>query len=146
MSQHSQLGNQMIWTLRTKLLGYEDEWSADIQIDSAATLEELHFVIQEAVDFDNDHMYAFYVARNDRSRDREFFDDDNGRLYSTDLDALFPLGLRKSLFYLFDFGDEWVFRVTKSRKRPHDPQEGVVYPRVVEVEGTKPVQYPGHDE
>lgn len=136
----------MIWTLRTKLLRCEDEWSADIEIDSASTLDELHYAIQKAVDFDNDHLYAFYLARNDRSRDREFFDDDNGRIFSTTLNDLFPLPPKKSLFYLFDFGDEWVFKITKTRKPPHDPQEGVVYPRVVGEVGTKPVQYPGYDE
>ena len=135
----------MIWTLRTKLLRYEDEWSADIEIDPTSALEQLHFAIQEAVDFDNDHLYAFYIARSDRSRDREFLDDDNGRVYSTTLDDLFPLTPKKSLFYLFDFGDEWVFEVTKTRKSPHDPQNGVVYPRVVGEVGTKPVQYPGFE-
>ena len=136
----------MIWTLRTKLMRYEDEWSADIEIDSTSTLDDLHYAIQKAVNFDKDHMYAFYVARSDSSRDREFFDDDNGRVFSTTLNDMFPLVPKKSLFYLFDFGDEWVFKVTKTRKPPHDPQEGVVYPRVVGEAGTKPVQYPGHDE
>lgn len=131
----------MIWTLRIKLLRYEDEWSADIEIDSASTLEQLHYAIQKAVHFDNDHLYAFYVARNDRSRDREFFDDDNGRIFSTTLSALFPLPPKKTLFYLFDFGDEWAFKVTKTQKRPHDPQQRVVYPRVVNELGKKPVQY-----
>ena len=66
----------MIWTLRTKLLRYEDEWSADIEIDSSSTLEELHYAIQKAVNFDNDHLCAFYIARSDSSRNREFLDDD----------------------------------------------------------------------
>jgi hypothetical protein len=136
----------MIWTLRIKLMRYEDEWSADIEIDSTSILEQLHYAIQEAVNFDNDHLYAFYIARNDRSRNREFFDDDDGRVYSTTLEVLFPLEAKKSLFYLFDFGDEWVFKVNKTQKRPHDPQEGVVYPRVVAEVGTKPEQYPGFDE
>ena len=124
---------------------HEGEWSADIEIDASSTLEELHYAIQKAVNFDNDHLYAFYVARSDSSRDREWFDDDNGGLYSTELDGMFPLEPRKSLFYLFDFGDAWVFKITKTRKRPHDPPEGVVYPRVVGEVGTKPVQYPGHE-
>jgi hypothetical protein len=135
----------MIWTLRIKLLRCEDGWSADIEIDSAATLDELHYAIQKAVGFDNDHLYAFYIARGERSRNRECFDDDDGRVYSTRLDSLFPLEPRKSLFYLFDFGDKWVFKVTQTRKRPHDPQEGVGYPRVIAEAGTKPVQYPGHE-
>ena len=136
----------MIWTLRTKLLRCEDEWSADIEINSTSTLDQLHFAIQKAVNFDDDHMYAFYIARSEGSRNRELFDDDNGRIFSTTLSDMFPLVAKQSLFYLFDFGDEWVFKVTRTRKPPHRPQEGVVYPRVVEEEGTKPVQYPGHDE
>ncbi len=135
----------MIWTLRTKLLRCEDEWSADIEIDSASALEDLHYVIQKAVGFDNDHLYAFYIARGERSRKREFFDGDDGRIYSTSLDALFPLQPRQSLFYLFDFGDEWLFKVTLTRRRPHDAREGVVYPRVVAEAGTKPEQYPGYE-
>ena len=104
MSLQIQPGNQMIWTLRVKLLRCEDEWSADIEINSMSTLEELHGAIQAAVDFDNDHLYAFYLARNLRSRDREFFDTDDGRVFSTTLNDLFPIASKKSLFYLFDFG------------------------------------------
>jgi hypothetical protein len=136
----------MIWTLRVKLLRYEDEWAAEIEIDPTSTLERLHFAIQTAVNFDNDHLYAFYISRDDRSRNRDFIDEDEGRVFTTTLNDLFPLPPKKSLFYLFDFGDEWVFKVTKTQKRPHDPQQGVVYPRVAKEVGTKPVQYPGHDE
>ena len=136
----------MIWTLRTTLQCHEGEWSADIEIDSASTLEELHFAIQEAVDFDNDHMYAFFIARTERSRDRDVFDDENERLYTTELDEVFPLPKGKSFFYLFDFGDDWLFKVTKTRKSAHEPQDGVVYPRVVEEVGTKPEQYPMYEE
>lgn len=139
-------GETMIWTIRTKLQQTVEEWSADIEIDSSSTLEQLHFAIQDAVDFDNDHLFTFYVARTDRSRNRKFLDDGDGQLDDTTLNELFPLETRKSLFYWFDFGDDWIFQVTKTRKSPHDPQQGVVYPRVVAEEGMKPVQYPGFDE
>ncbi len=135
----------MIWTLRVTLLQYEDEWTADIEMESTSTLEELHLAIQNAVNFDNDHLYAFYLARNVRSRDREFFDDDDGRVYSTTLEDLFPLQARNSLFYLFDFGDDWRFKVSKTRKRALEPREGVVYPKVIAEVGKKPVQYPPYD-
>ena len=139
-------GETMIWTIRTKLQQTVEEWSADIEIDSSSTLEQLHFAIQDAVDFDNDHLFTFYVARTDRSRNRKFLDDGDGQLDDTTLNELFPLETRKSLFYWFDFGDDWIFQVTKTRKSPHDPQQGVVYPRVVAEEGMKPEQYPGFDE
>lgn len=132
----------MILTLRTKLSRSTDGWSADIEIDSTSTLEQLHYAIQDAVAFDNDHLYAFFIARTDRSGERDYLDDENGRIFSTTLEKLYPLPPKKSFFYLFDFGDTWIFRVTLSRKRPHDPQEGVVYPRVVAEKGTTPEQYP----
>ncbi len=134
----------MIWTLRTKLARDDTGWSTDIEIDSTSTLDELHFAIQEAVDFDNDHLYAFYIARNERSGGQELMDDENGRVFTTTLEDLFPIENKKSLFYWFDFGDDWKFKIMKARKAPHDPQQGVVYPRVVAEVGTKPEQYPDY--
>ena len=109
------------------------------------TLEELHLAIQAAVDFDNDHLYAFFVARNDRSSSRVNYDDENGRIYHTQIANMFPLPPKNHLFYLFDYGDYWIFKIFKSRKAPHEPVDGVDYPRVVKESGEKPVQY-GIDE
>ena len=60
------------------------------------------------------------------------------------LKDLFPLPKKQSLFYLFDWGDEWVFKISPSRKRPHEPVKRVKYPRVESKSGIKPVQYPGN--
>ncbi len=49
----------MIWTLQLKLvrgLYAEGPWEATIALDAASTLEDLHHIIQRAVDFDNDHL------------------------------------------------------------------------------------------
>ncbi|HRA89157.1 MAG TPA: hypothetical protein PK992_13830 [Planctomycetaceae bacterium] len=132
----------MIWTLRIKLMRHEDPWSADIEIESSTTLDELHLVIQSAVGFDNDHMYEFSIARNERARTRDVFDDENGELYSTAIESIFPLEPKKSLYYLFDYGDSWYFKITKTQKRIHEPKEKVKYPRIVSETGTKPIQYP----
>ena len=50
------------------------------------------------------------------------------------------------LFYLFDFGDSWLFKISKSRKKEFEPVKGIKYPRVVKEEGEKPEQYPDWDE
>ena len=63
----------MIWTLKIKLLFglyAEDSWEGTLEIDGASTLDDLHNAIQRAVDFDNDHLYEFYISRTERSRDR----------------------------------------------------------------------------
>ncbi len=140
----------MIWTLRVELLdglhAGEEECVRVIEIDSSVTLEDLHLAIQDAVGFDNDHLYEFYVARTEQSRDRQRFDDENGGNCTTTLEDIFPLEKGKKLYYLFDYGDSWRFKITKIRKKPHPPFEGVEYPRVIESTGGKPDQYPDWEE
>ena len=139
----------MIITLKTTLVRgmyCEGDWSANIELDESATLEDLHYAIQDAVDFDNDHLYCFFLSRTDMSRSREYFDEENGLIFSKTLKDLFPLPAKQCLFYLFDWGDEWVFKISPSRKRPHEPVKRVKYPRVESESGIKPVQYPGDED
>lgn len=59
---------------------------------------------------------------------------------------MFPLPAKQSLFYLFDWGDEWIFKISQTRKRPHEPVKGMTYPAIESESGTKPSQYPAFDE
>ena len=139
----------MIWTLNIELLSgayLKDEWKATLEIDSTSTLEDLHFAIQDAVEFDNDHLYEFYISRTERSRDLVRFDDENEEIYSITLESLYPLEKRKKLYYMFDYGDSWLFKITKSRKKPQEPKQGTDYPRMVNETGSKPEQYPAWEE
>ena len=139
----------MIMTLKITLIRgtyCKSDWSANIELDDSSTLEDLHHAIQHAVDFDNDHAYCFFQSRTDRSRSREYFDDENELIFSKTLKDMFPPPAKQSLFYLFDWGDEWVFKVSQTRKRPHEPVKRVKYPRVESESGTKPAQYPAFDE
>ena len=138
----------MIWTMKVELLfGHyaEEECIRLIEIDSSSTLEELHLSIQNAISFDNDHLYEFYISRTERSREREVFDDDSGGIYDTPLENLYPLPAGKKLFYLFDYGDHWLFRISRSRRKPIQPLNSTEYPRVVERIGENPEQYPAYD-
>jgi len=140
----------MIWTLRVELLdglyAGEEECVQVIEIDSSDTLEDLHLAIQDAVGFDNDHLYEFYVARTERSRDRKRFDEGNGGISTTTLEDIYPLEKGKKLYYLFDYGDSWRFKITKTRTKAHPPLEGIEYPRVIERTGSNPDQYPDWEE
>lgn len=135
----------MIITLKITLIRgvcYTGDWAANIELEESSTLEDLHYAIQEAVDFENDHLYSFFVSRTDRSRRRDYFDDENELIFSTTLSDLFPLPKDRCLFYLFDWRYEWVFKISPTRKRPHEPVQRVKYPRVESESGVKPVQYP----
>jgi len=117
-------------------------WTGIIEIDSSSTLEDLHYAIQDAVCFENDHMYAFFISRTERSRDKQRFDDENGEIFTTMLESLFPLPKGRKLYYMFDYGDSWLFQIKRNRKKPHQSVEGVKYPRLVTEIGKKPEQYP----
>jgi hypothetical protein len=153
----------MIWTLKVACLPcpcYQGECVRAIEIDSESTLERLHLAIQEAVDFDNDHMYQFVVARTPRSRSRvvysmdEMFGDDpmgeefadDGHASETTLEDVFPLKKGDFLFYNFDFGDDWWFKVSRGREKEKEPEKGAKYPRVVKSVGKNPEQYPGCED
>lgn len=133
-----------IWTLKVELAFSafaEGPWEATLEIASSATLEHLHLAIQDAVRFENDHMYMFYVARTLRSRDRVGFDDEDGSLDTT-LAEVFPLSKDRKLFYWFDFGDDWKFSIQCTRAAPKGADKGTRYPRVLAVRRGAPIQYP----
>ena len=69
----------MINTLRITLMAghyAESNWHAVLEVDTSTTLQDLHYIIQNAVNFDDDHMYEFFTARTPRSRSRERYDTD----------------------------------------------------------------------
>ncbi len=70
---------------------------ATVALDAASTLEDVHDVFQQAVEFDNDHLYDFFVARTPRSRHRVRYDGegDDGRYVRTVLREARPFSRRR---------------------------------------------------
>jgi len=139
----------MIFTIKIKLLFgtfAENHWESTIELDSKTTLEDLHFIIQDIVEFDYDHLYEFFISRTPTSRDKVRFDDENEKLYSTTLENLFPLDKGRNLYYLFDYGDHWLFRVSKNRYSIKEPVSMEDFPRMIEESGERPEQYPAWEE
>lgn len=121
-----------------------------IEIDDQACLYDLHDVIQDAVGFDRDHPFIFFIAnsaspfaRRHWLTDAEAWEDKERDLRSIRLSEIYPLN-RRRLYYLFDFGDDWTFEIRKS-KGSKSPVAGVRYPRVVDSVGPNPEQYPNLD-
>jgi Plasmid pRiA4b ORF-3-like protein len=54
----------MIWTLKVKI----GECIRFVEIDSKDSFLSLHVAIQEAVDFDNDHLFEFFIGRHPGNR------------------------------------------------------------------------------
>lgn len=124
----------------------EERWTGVIEIESSATLEELHLAIQEVMGFGNDHLYEFYIAKTDRSLERVRFNDENEGIFNTKLEDLFPLPDKKHLYYLFDYGDCWLFKISKTKKKAWNRDLSLAYPRLIVETGQKPEQYPDWEE
>ena len=128
-----------IYTLTISFPYDEDEppWSRTIEVKEDFTLVRLHKYIQEIVEFDDDHMYEFYIGKNHRNRASSI-------PKSTRLNEIYPLKGYK-LYYLFDFGDSWLFEIKKSRKKKTE-NEKYKYPLVIEQSGVNPDQYPEYED
>jgi len=119
-----------------------------IEISEDDSLNDLHDVIQNAVDFDRDHAYEFYLANSPSPwakkhwiTAKEEWEDKEDDFECIKLKDILPLA-RKKLYYLFDFGDQWIFEIRKAR-RLKSPEDGVSYPRLIKRIGPNPEQYPG---
>ena len=140
----------MIWTLRIECdsgLFLVDECIRVVEMQSDASLLDLHDVIQDAVEFDRDHFFEFFAGRHRRNREAVYADtfdaEDAFEAYANiSLEQVFPLPSKCKLFYHFDFGDDWYFRIKRSRKKPSEPISGVKYPRIIKRVGPNPEQYP----
>jgi len=115
-----------------------------IALSDEHTLEALHQAIQGAFDFDNDHLYAFYMDGKRYSDDR--YEDPRGGEGPFADDAAvgaIDLFVGQEFLYLFDFGYSWEFPV-RLREILDAPHRGD--PKVIAAQGDPPRQYSRGDE
>ncbi len=115
----------------------EEPWSRTIEVKEDFTLVKFHRYIQSIVEFDDDHLYEFFIGKNPRNKVSSV-------PKKTQLNEVYPLKGYK-LYYLFDFGDSWLFEIKKSRKKITEDKK-VKYPRVIESSGVNPEQYPEYED
>jgi hypothetical protein len=118
-----------------------------IAIDGDATFDDLHDVIQDAFDFYDDHLYAFFMDGRPWSQSGDVFwspNNDEGVLADEVRIGEAKLYEGKSFLYLFDFGSEWHFKVTVQAIKTDEelPKE----PKIVESVGESPEQYDDWEE
>lgn len=113
----------------------------DLLLHATMTLEDLHLAIQKVYEFDNDHLYAFYVNENQTFGSTLGYDNLPAAAIQ-----LGELGLHegKQFIYLFDFGDDWRFLITVL-KINHEGKALKKF-KLVESVGDTPQQYPDYEE
>jgi hypothetical protein len=126
--------------------------SRDIEIESSKSLYDLAAAIVRAFDFDFDHAFGFYSKLDDYVFDApvryELFADQDGdreaqSVKRTTIAQAFP-ELGSKMQFLFDYGDNWRFRVEVIGLGEKAPKTR--YPKILKAVGQAPPQYPDPDE
>jgi len=143
MSQHDTLIIRAALSRRTSIC-------RDIEIEASQSLYRLAEAIVAAFGFDFDHAFGFYSGLTDPTMMNvlpryELFADmgeaDPGVLgvKKTKAAQAFP-AIGHTMLFLFDYGDEWHFRVTLRKTAKKIAK--VRYPRIIATRGEAPEQYP----
>ncbi len=128
----------------------------DIDIAANQTLADLGAIIPRAFDFDEDHLWSFFLSGKAWDDKTRYDGDEVGRAQGfaperpasavsvRDLPLPGKRG-RKEFLFLYDFGDQWSFRVKLVGTSDRITTD-VDYPRVARTQGKAPPQYPGAHE
>jgi hypothetical protein len=145
-----------VCVLKVFLAGSKKIWRK-IEIREGQTLHNLHDIIFDAFDRDDEHMYSFFFPHSRmKFNPRKIYDSSDeythpsaceyqGPFSSEGKDAskttIGSLNLTEGqvFFYVFDFGDEWWHEIIVEKI------DGVAddgdYPRIIEQKGESPEQY-----
>jgi hypothetical protein len=151
-----------IYTFRVRILEGLDVPEAarsvwrEIEIAANQTLADLGEAIPLAFDFDDPHLWSFFLSGRAWDHDSEYaldsqpdpFGGPRARAARRALigDVPWPgASGKKEFLFLFDYGDEWHFGVELVRQSP-TVEASAGYPRVVAHMGDAPPQYPDLDE
>jgi len=131
------------YRIKVTFLGRPGVWRVIEMLDNQ-TLEDLHYAIQEAFGWDDDHLYAFFLSGRawdaTTEVDRPFLDEDAEPPLADQvtLADMEPVPGQQFL-YIFDFGDELSHDIKVLEPFPL-PARGK-FPRISERHGKAPVQY-----
>ncbi len=112
-----------------------------IKVSANHFLLNLHYTIQEAYHFDADHLYSFFMDGK-RWSDEKFTSPSCEEGPHADEVRIGELGLYEGqdFLYLFDYGDEWLFRVELEKIDTECPRPQKT--QIIEKKGEDPEQYP----
>lgn len=128
----------------------EEEISRTIEAEENETLYGFHLEIQHAFDWDNDHLFSFYLGNNLYDSKNEYSGDPFGEHLVSDFGEptksaaatqIRDLKLKQGLTFLyrFDYGDDLVHEIYV--EAISDKSSDMRLPRVVSAVGTPPPQY-----
>ncbi len=127
-----------------------------VALSGDQTLHDLHLIIQDAFEWDNDHMYSFFMSNKVWGRASEYsgnplgeyIPEDSFRGVSNSASAteIRDLNIKeKSVFkHLFDYGDELVHTIEVLEIKSFDKSKN--YPILIGKTGKSIEQYPNYQD
>lgn len=109
-----------------------------VVLSAIHTMEDLHAIILRAFQFEDDHLYSFFMDGQKWSRDCIASpNDDFGHADASQIQiGAVGLMLKQDFLYVFDYGDEWTFTVEVDQINA-DVQD-LIHPYVKEEKGKAP--------
>ena len=123
-----------VFEVTVTLMDVEPEVNRVLLIPSDADLEDMHWIIQGAMGWDNDHLYMFSWGKFRWNP----YDAQDGDIFSeeTTVEEVLAEIRGRRFKYRYDFGDCWDHLIRIGRKRK--PVVGEFYPQLIEVTGKCP--------
>lgn len=119
---------------------------ADIELSAEASLDDLHWALQEALSWDGDHVHMFYLTG--KISDRDFgvpcpdAAEDEWNSGEVTIGHFDPQP-GDQILYRFDFGDDWQIPIKVLERTPGASMPASA--NILGTRGTPPVQYPQYD-
>ncbi len=137
------MGQQM-YVFDAELVGF-DGVRRSIGVREDLTLVDLHYALQSAFGWDDDHLYAFWLEGGFWSQDADHYVSPHHATTSDRRDrsacaTLGELGLQPGqlVSYVFDFAREWRVALTVRGAEADAERRS---PRLLEAKGAAPPQY-----
>lgn len=139
-------GMATLYRFQVSLAWKKDVWRR-VEMRGDQTLDDLHEAIQEAFNWDNDHLYSFFLSGKAWDSKTEYASPYADQGHHADVYRLEYLPLKKGqkFLYLFDYGDELEHIVTLEAVLPGAVEKRKKYPCITERQGPSVPQYPVRD-
>jgi hypothetical protein len=125
MAKRKQAPPKAIYQLKIGLKGLKPPVWRRIQVADATTLNELHLMIQEIMDWENYHLHQFTIGRTFYGQPQPDYGLEFKNENPVKLSQVIS-GEKFKFLYTYDFGDDWEHEILVEKILP--PADGVSYP------------------
>ncbi|WP_255550008.1 plasmid pRiA4b ORF-3 family protein [Sporosarcina sp. E16_3] len=117
-----------------------------LTLSAKHTMDDLHQIIIKAFEFDDDHLYSFFMDGEKWSHDCIASpNDDFGHADASKIQiGAIGLSNKQKFLYIYDYGDEWTFAIEVDGINENAKQ--ILNPYVQEAKGEAPEQYTDDDD